>query len=142
MMSKIYFTKSNIIKIPLPIFESGVSAGFPSPAEDHLDLSLDLNEYIVKHPSSTFYIYAKGDSMIDSNIQDGDLMVVDKSINPNNKSIVIAVINGEFTVKRILYIDKKMYLSPDNQKYNPIEITTDMDFEIWGVVTHVIHQYT
>tara|TARA_Y100001970_G_C13947418_1_gene706427 strand:+ start:78 stop:503 length:426 start_codon:yes stop_codon:yes gene_type:complete len=141
-MSKIYFTKSNIIKIPLPIFESGVSAGFPSPAEDHLDLSLDLNEYIVKHPSSTFYIYAKGDSMIDSNIQDGDLMVVDKSINPNNKSIVIAVINGEFTVKRILYIDKKMYLSPDNQKYNPIEITTDMDFEIWGVVTHVIHQYT
>ena len=141
MMSKIYFTKSNIIKIPLPIFESGVSAGFPSPAEDHLDLSLDLNEYIVKHPSSTFYIYAKGDSMIDSNIQDGDLMVVDKSINPNNKSIVIAVINGEFTVKRILYIDKKMYLSPDNQKYNPIEITTDMDFEIWGVVTHVIHQY-
>ena len=141
MMSKIYFTKNNIIKRPLPIFESGVSAGFPSPAEDHLDLSLDLNEYIVKHPSSTFYIYAKGDSMIDSNIQDGDLMVVDKSINPNNKSIVIAVINGEFTVKRILYIDKKMYLSPDNQKYNPIEITTDMDFEIWGVVTHVIHQY-
>ena len=141
MISKIYFTKNNIIKKPLPIFESGVSAGFPSPAEDHLDLSLDLNEYIVKHPSSTFYIYAKGDSMIDSNIQDGDLMVVDKSINPNNKSIVIAVINGEFTVKRILYIDKKMYLSPDNQKYNPIEITTDMDFEIWGVVTHVIHQY-
>lgn len=141
MMSKIYSTKNNIIKRPLPIFESGVSAGFPSPAEDHLDLSLDLNEYIVKHPSSTFYIYAKGDSMIDSNIQDGDLMVVDKSINPNNKSIVIAVINGEFTVKRILYIDKKMYLSPDNQKYNPIEITTDMDFEIWGVVTHVIHQY-
>ena len=141
MISKIYFTKNNIIKKPLPIFESGVSAGFPSPAEDHLDLSLDLNEYIVKHPSSTFYIYAKGDSMIDSNIQDGDLMVVDKSINPNNKSIVIAVINGEFTVKRILYIDKKMYLSPDNQKYNTIEITTDMDFEIWGVVTHVIHQY-
>ena len=140
-MPKIYSTKNNIIKRPLPIFESGVSAGFPSPAEDHLDLSLDLNEYIVKHPSSTFYIYAKGDSMIDSNIQDGDLMVVDKSINPNNKSIVIAVINGEFTVKRILYIDKKMYLSPDNQKYNPIEITTDMDFEIWGVVTHVIHQY-
>ena len=141
MISKIYFTKNNIIKKPLPILESGVSAGFPSPAEDHLDLSLDLNEYIVKHPSSTFYIYAKGDSMIDSNIQDGDLMVVDKSINPNNKSIVIAVINGEFTVKRILYIDKKMYLSPDNKKYNPIEITTDMDFEIWGVVTHVIHQY-
>ena len=140
-MPKIYSTKNNIIKRPLPIFESGVSAGFPSPAEDHLDLSLDLNEYIVKHPSSTFYIYAKGDSMIDSNIQDGDLMVVDKSINPNNKSIVIAVINGEFTVKRILYIDKKMYLSHDNQKYNPIEITTDMDFEIWGVVTHVIHQY-
>ena len=140
IVSTIYSIKKTVFQ-KLPIFESGVSAGFPSPAEDHLDLSLDLNEYIIKHPASTFYIYAKGDSMINSGIYDGDLMVVDKSLNPSKKNIVIAIINGEFTVKRIMCINNKMYLTPDNNNYKSIEITSDMDFEIWGVVTHTIHKH-
>ena len=139
-MLKIYVSL-NKASIDLPIFESGVSAGFPSPAEDHLDLSLDLNEYIIKHPASTFYVYAKGDSMLKAGIHDGDLLVVDKSLSPIKKNIVIAIINGEFTVKRIISLNDKIYLNPDNEHYSPIEITSDMDFQVWGVVTHTIHKY-
>ena len=125
---------------PLPLYTSEVCAGFPSPAEDHTDLSLDLNEYLIKHPSATFYIYAKGDSMINAGIYDGDLMIIDRSLEPNTNSIIIAVINGEFTVKRIRKNKDKLYLIPDNINYDTIEITSDMNFEIWGVVTHTIHK--
>lgn len=119
---------------------SGINAGFPSPADDHIDLDLDLNEHLIKHPAATFYVYAKGDSMINSGIHDGDLLIVDRSLNPGLKSIVIAVINGEFTVKRIRKINKELYLMPDNDSYKPIQITTDMNFQIWGIVTHAIHK--
>ena len=118
---------------------TSVNAGFPSPAEDHLDVSLDLNEYLIKHPSATFYIYAKGDSMINDGIYSGDIMIVDRSLSPKSKDIVIAVIDGDFTVKRIYYKNNKIYLIPSNKKYKSISITDDMDFQIWGVVTHTIH---
>ena len=117
-----------------------IYAGFPSPAEDHSDLSLDLNDYLVKHPAATFYVYAKGDSMINSGIYDGDLMIVDRSLDPKSNSIVIAVIDGEFTVKKIKKIKSKLYLQPNNALYKPIQITSNMDFIIWGIVTYVIHK--
>jgi len=139
VISKIYLSSMRKSK-PLPLYVSGVYAGFPSPAEDHTDSNLDLNEYLVKHPAATFYIYAKGDSMINSGIYDGDLMVVDRSLVPGQNSIIIAVINGEFTVKKIHRIKNKMYLVPNNKQYKPIEVTSDMDFVIWGIVTHTIHK--
>ena len=119
---------------------SGINAGFPSPADDHIDLDLDLNEHLIKHPAATFYVYARGNSMINAGIYDGDLMIVDRSLNPALRSIVIAVIDGEFTVKRISRINKRLYLIPDNSDYEPIKITSDMNFEIWGVVTYTIHK--
>ena len=124
----------------LPLYISGVNAGFPSPAEDHADLSLDLNEHLIQHPSATFYVYARGDSMINSGIYDGDLLIVDRALNPELKSIVIAIIDGEFTVKKIKKNNNVLYLVPDNSSYKPIKITKDMNFEIWGVVTHAIHK--
>ena len=127
------------IKKNLPLY-SNIYAGFPSPAEDHMDLSLDLNEFLIKHPAATFYVYAKGDSMINAGIYDGDLLIVDRSLNAELKSIVIAVIDGEFTVKRVNRINNTLYLIPDNSLYKPIKITKEMNFEIWGVVTHTIHK--
>ena len=122
----------------IPLYNS-VAAGFPSPAEDHMDSSLDLNQHLIKHPSATFYVYARGDSMVSAGISNGDMLIVDRSLEARNDSIVVAIINGEFTVKRISKSNQCLYLMPHNSSYNPIKITEDMDFEIWGVVTHSIH---
>ena len=123
---------------PIPLYNS-VAAGFPSPAEDHMESSLDLNQHLIKHPSATFYVYARGDSMVSAGISNGDMLIVDRSLEATNNSIVVAIINGEFTVKRISKVNKDLYLMPHNSSYNPIKITEEMDFEIWGIVTHSIH---
>ena len=136
--NKIYKSE-NKGSLNLDLHATCISAGFPSPAEDHMDIGLDLNEYLVKHPSATFYIYIKGNSMINSGIYDGDLIIVDRSLEATSNSIVVAVINGEFTVKKIQKKHDKIYLIPDNNDYKPIKITREMDFEIWGVVTYTIH---
>ena len=135
----INFRKSKKTKIKL--YTTSISAGFPSPAEDHMDISLDINEYLVKHPSSTFYIYVKGDSMIDSGIFDGDLLIVDRSLEVKSNSVVVAVIDGEFTVKKIKKDSGNLYLIPQNKKYKPILLENNMDFQIWGIVTHTIHHF-
>jgi len=127
--------------LTLDLYSNPVSAGFPSPAEDHLDNSLDLNEYLIKHPSATFYIYAKGHSMNDIGIYDGDVMIVDRALEAKSKDIIIAVINGEFTVKRIYIKNNSIYLIPENKTFKPILVEDDMDFQIWGVVTHAIHSF-
>ena len=136
---KINFRKSKKTKIKL--YTTSISAGFPSPAEDHMDISLDINEYLVKHPSSTFYIYVKGDSMIDSGIFDGDLLIVDRSLEVKSNSVVVAVIDGDFTVKKIKKDSGNLYLIPQNKKYKPILLENNMDFQIWGIVTHTIHHF-
>jgi len=128
-------------KTKIKLYTTSISAGFPSPAEDHMDINLDINEYLVKHPSSTFYIYVKGDSMINSGIFDGDLMIVDRSLEVKSNSIVVAVINGEFTVKKIKKDSGNIYLIPDNKSYKPILLENSMDFQIWGIVTHTIHHF-
>ncbi|HBR15527.1 MAG TPA: peptidase S24 [Candidatus Omnitrophica bacterium] len=126
-------------KLQLPLFLSRVRAGFPSPADDYLDKKLDLNEHLIQHPAATFFVKVKGDSMINAGIQSGDILIVDRSLEPRDKRIVVAILNGEFTVKRIQKKNNKLYLVPENDAFPPMEITPAMDFEIWGVVIHVIH---
>ena len=134
-----YLTIANLSSTKLIPLYSSVAAGFPSPAEDHMESSLDLNQHLIKHPSATFYVYARGDSMVSAGISDGDMLNVDRSLEAVYDSIVVAIINGEFTVKRISKVNEHLYLMPHNTNYNPIKITEEMDFEIWGVVTHSIH---
>ena len=110
------------------------------PGLNSIENKLDLNEYVIREPASTFYVKVKGHSMTDAGIEDGDLLVVDKSVDPTNNTIVVAYINGEFTVKKISTIDGKLYLIPKSPDYQPIEITESMDFEVWGVVVYVIHK--
>jgi DNA polymerase V len=124
----------------IPLFSDSVQAGFPSPAEDHMDMDLNLNDYLVHNPSATFCVKAIGDSMKDAGIKSGDIMIVDKSLEPKNRSIVLAVIDGEFTVKRVNLNDNELYLIPENSNFSPIKITQEMDFQVWGVVTYVIHK--
>tara|TARA_B100000676_G_scaffold113760_2_gene113383 strand:- start:837 stop:1283 length:447 start_codon:yes stop_codon:yes gene_type:complete len=123
------------------IYESGISAGFPSPAEDYLDVDLNLHRYLVKNPASTFFIVAKGHSMEKAGIGNDDLLVVDKSLKVKNNDIVIAVVNGEFTVKRYIDLDEKICLRAETEisDYPDIEISDSVDFEIWGIVTYTIH---
>ncbi len=126
-------------ELNLPMFLESVSAGFPSPADDYMESKLDLNDLLIKNPAATFFVRVTGDSMINSAIYSGDILVVDRSIDPKEGSIVIAVINGELTVKRLVYKDTYIYLVPENKFYQPIKITEDMNFEVWGVVRSVIH---
>lgn len=126
-------------ELNLPMFLESVSAGFPSPADDYMESKLDLNDLLIKNPAATFFVRVTGDSMINSAIYSGDILVVDRSLDPKEGSIVIAVINGELTVKRLIYKDSYIYLVPENKFYQPIKITEDMNFEVWGVVRSVIH---
>lgn len=122
-----------------PLFLASVSAGFPSPAEDYIEGRLDLNRHLIKHPAATFFVRVAGDSMIGAGIHPGDILVVDRALEPQDSNVVIAVIDGELTVKRISQRQGKLFLVPDNQAYEPLEIVEAMEFEVWGVVTSVIH---
>ena len=122
-----------------PLFMVPVAAGFPSPADDYLEGKLDLNKYLIKHPAATFFVRVTGDSMIEAGIHPGDILIVDRSIEPTDKKVVIAVIDGELTVKRIRKLKDKIMLMPENDNYEPLPIEDGMDVEIWGVVTSVIH---
>ena len=124
----------------LPLFSTNVSAGFPSPADDYTDVKLDLNQYLIKHPSATFFLRVKGNSMIDAGIHEGDLLIVDRSLTAANNKVIIGVLNGDFTVKRMEKRGEQLFLTPANKAYNPIEVQPGMDFKIWGVVTYVIHK--
>lgn len=123
----------------LPLFLERVSAGFPSPAADYEEGRLDLNRYLIKNPPATFFVRVAGDSMIGAGIHPGDLLVVDRSLEPRDKNVVIAALNGELTVKRIRIRRKKIYLEAENEIYASREVSAEADFEVWGVVTNVIH---
>lgn len=124
----------------IPIFSSLVAAGFPSPADDYLEGTIDLNTYFIQNPSSTYIVRIKGDSMIKAHIQDGDMLVVDKSIKPVPGHIVVALLNGEFVVKRLHKEGTKNFLKAENDKYPLIEITPECDFRVWGVGIHVMRK--
>ena len=121
-------------------FDESVQAGFPSPAEDHLDLDLDLSSYLINHPSATFCVRVEGDSMIGAGIQSEDVILIDRSLEPQTGSIVLAVLDGEFTVKRVDVQGEKLFLLPENPKLKSIEVEEEMNFKVWGVVTFVIHK--
>lgn len=124
-------------ELELPVL-SGISAGFPSPAMDFVDISIDLNRHLIKHPSATFYGRVKGLSMKDAGIDDGDLLIIDKSIEPTDGKIAVCYVDGEFTLKRISIRKDEIWLMPANENYQPIVLTQDNDLRIWGVVTHII----
>ncbi len=138
-MEKITLYQASLSSCPLPEYLS-VQAGFPSPAEDHIERSLDLNELIVKHPAATFFVRVEGDSMRDAQIQSGDILVVDRSLEPVNGKIVVAIVNGEFTVKRLKIDQHGILLIPENAEYPVLRIHSGSDFQVWGVVTYVIHK--
>ena len=121
-----------------PLFGSYVPAGYPSPAMDYNEESLDLNELCVQHPTATYYVRASGNSMIEAGIHDQDVLVVDRSLRATDGNIVVAALNGEFTVK-VLTTKPSLALEPRNEAYNTINISEDDEFDIFGVVTFVVH---
>ena len=135
-MTNMFYAVANS-KVYLPLFLSNVAAGFPSPAEDYIDKALDLNEHLIKHPAATFYIRVRGDSMINAGIFDGDLVMIDRSIDPKKNSVILAVVNGEFTLKR--YLRDEGLLVAENDQYKNLRITEEIEFQVWGVATNVIH---
>ena len=122
-----------------PMYGESVCAGFPSPADDYIEAKLDLNEFLVKHPAATFFVRAVGDSMIGAGIHSGDILVVDRALEATEGKVVIAVVDGELTVKRLRRIEGKLCLAPENPEFPPIEVDEESGLEIWGVVTAVIH---
>lgn len=124
----------------IPLFAASVQAGFPSPAEDFIEAELDLNTLLIPRPAATFFVRVKGSSMEGAGIFEGDILIVDRSLSPSHGKIVIAVIQGELTVKRIHLIGGELSLLPENPRFPPIKIRPDEDFHIWGVVSYVIHK--
>ena len=125
--------------LPFPCIETYVRAGFPSPAFDYTENPLDLRDYLIKHPAATFFAKVVGDSMVGAGIHSGDLLVIDRALESSHNKIVLAVVDGEFTVKRMKVSAGKIFLVAENKHYEPIEVVNEMQFEVWGVVTHVIH---
>lgn len=123
----------------LPLYLSPVAAGFPSPAEDYLEKALDLNEHLVPHPAATFFVRVKGDSMIQAGIHDQDILIVDRSLEAKHNQIVIAAVDGDLTVKRLLLEGGKILLAAENPNYPTREIQGEDCLQIWGVTTYVIH---
>ena len=132
------FSPDNCSSQPLPISDSRIAAGFPSPAEEYSSTRLDLNRELIKNPASTFYARVSGLSMIDEGINDGDLLVIDKSIEPYDGCLAVCYIDGEFTLKRFEKHKDYGLLVPSNKEYRPIKVTAENDFCIWGIVTYLI----
>lgn len=133
------FLKPEIsVPLEIPLAESGVHAGFPSPADDFLEGSLDLNRLVIRHPEATFFARVEGDSMKDEGIVEGDILVVDKSIEPYDGCLAVAFVDGEFTLKRVRMEPDKILLVPANPKYKIIEIFPDNEFAVWGVVNYIV----
>ncbi len=120
------------------LIDQGISAGFPSPADDFKEIRISLDKELVKNEEATFYARVSGDSMQEAGLENGDLLIIDRSIEPSNNKIAVCFVDGEFTVKRIKIESKKVYLIPENKKYSPIEINEENELIIWGIVTYVI----
>ncbi len=124
----------------IDLFISTVSAGFPSPADDYIDQQLDLHRHLIRNPAATFFLRAQGESMLGAGIHDGDLLIVDRSLEASHNRIVIAAVDGELTVKRLMRRKNKVLLMPENTDYQEIDITEREHVHIWGVVSYVIHK--
>jgi DNA polymerase V len=129
-----------LTRLRRPLFISRVQAGFPSPADDYIETQLDLNELLIPHPASTYFVRVKGHSMKGVGIFSGDILVVDRSLNPYHKAIVVACVEGELCVKRLIMESGRVCLQSENAGYPSLEITEEMEASVWGVVTSVIHK--
>lgn len=138
-VSDITMLGDSLKSFSLPLFASRVPAGSPVAADDLKEADIDLNEHLVRKPTATFFVKVKGDSMLNAGIHDGDMLIVDRSLEPRNGKIVVAVINDELTVKRLERSAGKIRLLPENPDFKPIEVPEEASFFIWGVVTNVIH---
>ena len=128
--------------LPLPYADQGIQAGFPSPAQDYIAESIDLNHELIHHPAATFYGRVSGDSMIGEGIEEGDILVIDRSLEPGDGDLAVCCVDGDFTLKRISLRDGQVWLIPSNEAFDPILVTPDCRFEVWGVVTYTIKQYS
>lgn len=128
-------------ELELPYVDVGISAGFPSPADDFIELTIDLNRELIKHKDSTFFAKVKGDSMKNAGIFDGDLLIIDKSLEPQDGKIAICQIDGDFTVKRIKIENEVVWLIAENEDYKPIKVTEENELMIWGIVIHSIKTF-
>ncbi len=127
-------------KLSLPLLHQHVPAGFPSPADSYAETSIDLNEELIRHPASTFFLRVKGESMRNAGVLDGDLLIIDRSLNPQPGHIVVAVLDGSFTLKRLTYSKNIPYLEAENPKYQPIDLRHYKNVHIWGVAIYSIHE--
>lgn len=125
-------------ELSLDFADAGIHAGFPSPAQDYMETGLDLNKALIRHKASTFYGRVVGDSMRDAGIDEGDIIVIDKSLVAHNGDLVVCYVDGEFAIKYLKMEDGKLMLYPANNKYAPIEVTNAEGFRVWGVVTYTI----
>lgn len=140
-MSKIsFYPIADGEMMELPYADGGVKAGFPSPAQDELGDSINLNKELIRHKESTFFARVDGSSMIDAGLEDGDLLIVDRAERADEGIVCICVLNGDFTVKYLRYNEGRLFLVPANKLYHPIEVCEGDDFEVWGVVTYIIHR--
>ena len=135
-----FFDSTNKI-FRIPLLTDSVSAGFPSPADDYTEENIDLNEHLISNPFSTFFLRVKGDSMINAGIKDKDLIIVDKSLTARPGNIIIAMIDGEFTIKRLSIKNNELYLKAENHNYPDFRFNNHIDAQIWGVVIYSIHSY-
>lgn len=123
-----------------PLYTDTVACGFPSPAEDYIETEIDMNDYLIEHPAATFFLRVSGESMVQAGIFHNDLIVVDSSKNPHNGDIVVAEVDGGFTVKTYRQEGERIFLVPANPDYDPIEVTEAMEAVVWGVVTYALHK--
>jgi len=136
-----FYTPDYSTAMELPYVDAGIRAGFPSPADDFIELSIDLNKHLIKHKDTTFFATVKGHSMKNAGIYDGDLLIIDKSLEPQNDKIAICQIDGEFTVKRIKIEQNIVWLIAENEEFDPIKVTRDNELIIWGIVTASIKKF-
>ncbi len=139
MLRLLLYNPDTSTELPLVYADGGVRAGFPSPAQDYISASIDLNKELIRHPASTFYAKVVGDSMAEEGITEGDILVIDKSEEPHHGDLAVCCVAGEFTLKRLRFTPGgHIFLMPSNRKYRPIEITPETEFMVWGIVLYTI----
>ncbi len=133
-------SRGEVPSLLIPLARESISAGFPSPAEDYIELDIDLNSYLIKNPISSFYLRVSGNSMNNTGIYNNDLLIVDRSINPKPGDVVVAILDGDFTLKRYIKDNKRYYLKADKEDYPAIDLYEYTEVIIWGVAIYSIHR--
>ena len=136
-----FFPADTSTALDIPIVSTKIPAGFPSPASDFEENSLDLNTFLIKHKTSTFFAKVSGDSMKNAGVHDGDLLVVDRSLEASNRDIAVCYLNGEYTVKRLVFENDAVWLVPENDRYEAIKVDSGNELIIWGIVISVVKKF-